>query len=164
LEEIVFHDIEVVCGDYPMSYIPKISFCGGGCESVGSIAQSQKPSSSCENTTGGAESVGSIGQSPTISTTQKSFSFKGDYFESSETSKKDNHTGLKVAGGLVAATAAAIIGLGYLHKSGKLSKVTNEKLKTCIETLKIEDAAKKCHELCGSVKTKVTEFVNSLKK
>ena len=81
-----------------------------------------------------------------------------------ETSKKDNHTGLKVAGGLVAATAAAIIGLGYLHKSGKLSKVTNEKLKTCIETLKIEDAAKKCHELCGSVKTKVTELVNSFKK
>ena len=62
---------------------------------------------------------------------------------------KKSHTGLWLAGTLVAA-AGIIAGMGYAHKTNALSKLSDGKIKDILT--KCEPAMEKCHEWCAWTK------------
>ena len=113
-----------------------VSFHGHGSESTGSIAHRNNPS-----------------QCPTCGS---KISFRGY----DEPEKKGVSTG-GILGGLVAVTAATIIGLGYAHKAGGFNKLGDGWMKKTIG--KLEPAGKKCHEWCATIKNKSSECWTKIK-
>jgi len=118
-----------------------VSFRGHGSETTGSVAHRNNPNPNPCPTCG------------------KPINFKG-----SDTFVREEKSGVSTAGvigGLVALTAATIIGLGYAHKTNAFSKLKEGWMKDTIG--KLEPASKKCHEWCTTAKTKSTECWNKIK-
>ncbi|MBE7710773.1 MAG: hypothetical protein E7Z92_01395 [Cyanobacteria bacterium SIG31] len=110
-----------------MSSVSAINFKGG--ESIGSIGQNNNPPVQCP-TCGGK------------------VAFKGD---SVEISGKKKNKGLKAFLGLAVAALATVGGLTYLGKKGHLNNLKDGRLKTIVEKLKLDKAAKKCSDLYEQV-------------
>lgn len=105
-----------------------VSFRGHGTETTGSIAKRNQPV-----------------ECPTCGRVN----FKGSEYGEE---KKKGAKKAGVIGGLVALTAASIIGLGYAHKTKCFEKLGEGWKKTAFGWL--EPAGKKCHEWCALGKRK----------
>jgi len=134
----------------------KVNFRGSGSETTGSIANKNNPpsiptpiTSDTVNFQGsGSETTGSVAhtdKSKECPSCGAPVNFKGSYNED----KKGVST-VGVLGGLVALTAATIIGLGYAHKKGTFKNLSDGWIKKVGE--KIQPAAEKCHSWCTTVK------------
>jgi len=71
---------------------------------------------------------------------------------------KKKHTGLWIAGTLLAA-AGIVVGMGYAHKYN--DKITNETLKKVADWA--EPATKKCHEWCAWTKNTGKKCIDTVK-
>ena len=149
--------------------ISPISFCGSGCESAGSIAYRKQAPVPTSTTTlpndtvnfrgSGSETTGSIGhkdkptECPECGTV---VNFKGH-----SNGDKKGASAAGVIGGLVALTAATIIGLGFAHKKGAFQNLGEGWKKTVLGWL--EKPASMCHDWCSFAKTKVTGWWENFK-
>ena len=147
----------------------KVNFRGNGSETTGSIANNTNPSSIPTPPTittdtvqfrgSGAETTGSIAHTNEPSECPSCgapVNFKGSYKED-----KKSVSAVGIIGGLVAITAATIIGLGYAHKKGAFKNLSDGWIKKAGE--KVEPVAAKCHEWCGVVKKTGLEWWGKLK-
>ena len=122
-----------------MNYITSTQFRGNGCESAGTIGHKEKPKP--------CPTCGSVG-------------FRGNYATYEEKQKP------KIARNIVftlLVAAGAIGGLGYLHKTEALSKITNKTAKEWLEKLKVNTATEKCYGWCSTAKTKGVEYLDKIK-
>lgn len=78
-------------------------------------------------------------------------SFKGDefYMQPEKTRKKKNGKALLATAGLIAVSAASVIGLGKLHNSPKIANLKDGWVKNCLESV-----TRNCDNACKFVKEK----------
>ena len=103
----------------------------------------------------GSETAGSVAYGNNSLEKLQSPNFKGQdvYYLENETKKSPSMMGILLGGLTIGALAVG--GFGYAHKTGFFQKA--EWLK------KLEPAGKKCHEWCGTVKTKSIELWDKVK-
>ena len=118
-----------------MSYI---SFYGSG-ETAGSMAKFQK-----------GETAGSIGHNQGVqnaSTTIPTDTLTGDSINFRGREEQSKTSAIKTLLALGITTGVTIAGLGYAHKAGWISKLSDGKFKDCLNK-----TTGQCHDWCHSTK------------
>ena len=139
---------------YLNSVSPKFNF-----ETAGSLGYAKS------ETTGSIANSGcvddSIPQIQQLDNDTVNFRGRQQYDEYGDPIEKKKKSPLLV-GGLVAATAAAvIIGLGYTHKTDVIAKMSDGKIKDILS--KLNPVTERCHSWCSWTKGKGTDMYNTIK-